>query len=47
MTHPVAIVEDDAGIQEDLVALLNGSPGCHCVGACASGEEALIQIPSW
>ena len=47
MTHTVAIVEDDAGIREDLVALLNGSPGCRCVGACASGEEALIEIPFW
>jgi DNA-binding NarL/FixJ family response regulator len=47
MTRTVAIVEDAAGIREDLVALLNGSPGCRCVGACASGEEALIQIPFW
>jgi len=47
MTHTVAIVEDDAGIREDLVALLNGSRGCRCVGACASAEEALIQIPYW
>jgi DNA-binding NarL/FixJ family response regulator len=47
MTRTVAIVEDDAGIREDLVALLNGSPGYRCVGACASGEEALIEIPFW
>ena len=47
MTRTVAIVEDDMGIREDLVALLNGNPGCRCVGACASGEEALIQIPFW
>jgi DNA-binding NarL/FixJ family response regulator len=47
MTPTVAIVEDDAGIREDLVALLKGSPGWRFVGACASGEEALIQIPFW
>jgi DNA-binding NarL/FixJ family response regulator len=47
MTHTVAIVEDDAGIREDLVALLNGSPGCRCLGACGSGEEAMVQIPHW
>jgi DNA-binding NarL/FixJ family response regulator len=47
MIHTVAIVEDDAGIREDLVALLNGSPGCRCVGACVAGEEALIEIPHW
>ena len=47
MTRSVAIVEDDAGIREDLVALLNGSPGYRCVGMCASGEEAMIQIPFW
>jgi len=47
MIRTVAIVEDDAGIREDLVALLNGSPGYRCVGACASGEEALIEIPFW
>lgn len=47
MTRTVAIVEDDAGIREDLVALLNASPGCRCVGACASGEAALIDIPFW
>jgi DNA-binding NarL/FixJ family response regulator len=35
-------VEDDAGIRDNLVALLNGSSGCRCVGACASGEEALV-----
>lgn len=47
MTRTVAIVEDDTGIREDLVALLNASPGFRCVGACAAGEEALVQIPFW
>lgn len=47
MTRTVAIVEDDAGIRDNLVALLSGSPGYRCVGACASAEEALAQIPHW
>jgi DNA-binding NarL/FixJ family response regulator len=47
MTHTIAIVEDDAGIREDLLALLSESDGCRCVGACATAEEALVQIPFW
>lgn len=47
MTRTVAIVEDDAGIRDNLVALLNGSPGYRCVGACGSAEESLAQIPHW
>lgn len=47
MNRTVAIVEDDAGIRENLVALLNGSPGYRCVGTCGSAEEALAQIPHW
>ena len=45
MTRTVALVEDDAGIRDNMVALLNGSAGYRCVGACASGEEAIAQIP--
>jgi DNA-binding NarL/FixJ family response regulator len=47
MTHNVVIVEDDAGIRGDLVALLKASPGYRCLGACRSGEEALVEIPHW
>eukprot|EP01031_Cornospumella_fuschlensis_P010912 gene10912-13349_t len=47
MTRTVALVEDDAGIRDNMVALLNGSVGYRCVGACASGEEAIAQIPHW
>lgn len=47
MPRNVVIVEDDAGIRDHLVALLDASPGYQCVGACASGEEALAQIPHW
>jgi len=47
MTRNVALVEDDAGIRDNLVALLNGSPGYRCAGACGSAEVALAQIPHW
>lgn len=47
MPRTVVIVEDDAGIRDNLLALLNASPGHRCIGACASGEEALAQIPVW
>lgn len=45
MTRIVAIVEDDAGIRENLQALLNGSTGYRCVCVCGSGESALVDIP--
>jgi len=45
MLRTVAVIEDDAGIRDNLVALLNGSPGYRCVAACISGEEALTQVP--
>lgn len=41
----VAIVEDDQGIRETLVRLLDGTPGFRCVGAFATGEEALQRLP--
>lgn len=46
MPRTVAIVEDDAGIRENLVALLNGSAAYQCVAACASGEDALARVPA-
>lgn len=45
MSRTIAIIEDDAGIRDNLVALLNASPGYRCVAACASGEEALADVP--
>jgi hypothetical protein len=45
MKRTVAIVEDDAGIRDNLQALLNSSPGYRCVCACGSGERALVDIP--
>ena len=43
----VAVVEDDAGVREQWVKLLDASPGFACVGACDRGETALRQVPVW
>jgi len=42
----VAIVEDSRGTRESLNELLSRAPALHCVGAHATGEEALAQIPA-
>jgi DNA-binding NarL/FixJ family response regulator len=41
----VALVEDDASIRGALEIVLNGAPGFECVGAFASAEDALVQLP--
>jgi len=41
----VAVVEDDQGIRETLVRLLDGTPGFRCLGAFSTGEEALQRLP--
>jgi DNA-binding NarL/FixJ family response regulator len=41
----IAIVEDDPVIRGGLRMLIDGSDGFTCVGAYASGEEALSNIP--
>lgn len=46
MAKSVIVVEDDRGLREQLVKILNSGPGIHCVGACASAEEALKVIPA-
>ncbi len=43
----VAIVEDDAVIRSSLVRLVGDTPGFRCVGACATGEEALRRLPEF
>lgn len=45
MAKSVIVVEDDRGLREQLVRILNSSSGIRCVGACASGEDALRVIP--
>lgn len=42
----IAIVEDNATLRESWRALLQKTPGYHCVCACASAEEALAQVPA-
>lgn len=44
MTATVGIVEDDPGVREHLRRLMDHAPGFRCVGAWASGEEALPAL---
>jgi DNA-binding NarL/FixJ family response regulator len=41
----VAIVEDNTVLRSSLQALVGEREGLRCVATCASGEEALKQIP--
>jgi DNA-binding NarL/FixJ family response regulator len=41
----IAIVEDNAGVRQNLQRLIEARPGLRCLCACDSGEEALRQIP--
>lgn len=40
----VAVVEDDARVRRSLMAIIQGAPGCTCVGGYASGEEAVAGL---
>jgi DNA-binding NarL/FixJ family response regulator len=42
----VALVEDDAGVRANLVAMLNSSPGFHCQASYPDGTAALKAIPN-
>jgi DNA-binding NarL/FixJ family response regulator len=46
MVRSVIVVEDDSGLREQLVKILNSAHGIRCVGACPSAEEALRLIPA-
>lgn len=46
MTKSVVVVEDDRGLREQLVAILRTAPDIKCIGAFATGEEALAKIPA-
>src|SRR4051794_27695310 len=46
MPIKISLVEDIPGVRERLAALLNDVPGMRCVGAHASGEEAVEKIPA-
>lgn len=45
MAISVSIVEDNRGTRESLKELLGRAQGLRCLGAYASGEEALRKIP--
>ena len=45
MSISIAIAEDQRALRESLVEWLDHAPGIRCVGAYASGEEALREIP--
>ena len=40
------VVEDDRGLREQIVQILGTAPGLECLGAYASGEQALPDILS-
>jgi len=42
----VALVEDDAGTRENLVAVLESSPRLKCLAGYASAEQALRELPA-
>lgn len=44
-TKAVVVVEDDRGLREQLVKILNLANGIRCVWACPNGEEALRVVP--
>ncbi len=44
MKRSIAIVEDDQGLREQLVKLIEMTPDMQCAGAFASAEDALFQI---
>lgn len=46
MAISVAIVEDNAGICEELEEILREDPGCACVGVCRNVQTALKKIPA-
>lgn len=45
MNITVCLVEDDPGLRESVFSYLQEAPGIRCLGAYASAEEALKEIP--
>src|SRR3954447_20099306 len=45
MSILISIVEDDAGIRNGMVRVLNRSPDFRCLGCYATAEEALRELP--
>ena len=46
MSIAISIVEDQHALRESLVEWLGNAPGIRCVGAYASAEEALRNLPA-
>jgi DNA-binding NarL/FixJ family response regulator len=46
MPISIAIVEDNAGICEELVQILSEDPDCTCVCVCRNMQTALAEIPA-
>jgi DNA-binding NarL/FixJ family response regulator len=42
----VAIVEDNATLRKYLAELIGNVPGLRCVCACASAEQAVVELPA-
>jgi DNA-binding NarL/FixJ family response regulator len=42
----IAIVEDERSVRELLREWIDAEPGCRCVCACATAEEAIVEIPA-
>jgi DNA-binding NarL/FixJ family response regulator len=42
----IAIVDDDPGVRQTLEQTIRHFPGCRCVAAYASGEEAVRRLPA-
>jgi DNA-binding NarL/FixJ family response regulator len=41
----VAIIEDNNTMRKMLAELIDGAPGYRCVCACATSQEALLEVP--
>ena len=46
MKKSVIVVEDDLGLREQLVEILDQAPDIKCIGAFASAEEVLKVVPT-
>jgi DNA-binding NarL/FixJ family response regulator len=42
----VAVVEDNTTLRKYLADMIGNTPGHRCVCACASAEEAMVEIPA-
>ena len=45
VTTAVAVIEDNSTMRKTLVQLIDNTPGYHCVCACSTSKEALVEVP--